>query len=235
MALYNCIIVDDEEVARLKTLSFVKKFPIFKIVGVFSSPESAMSTIEKNTIDVAFLDIDMPTQSGLEFRKTIMQIPVCIFITSYPEHALESFELETLDFLLKPLQLDRFTQTVERIEEFLENKRKVNLFETKFGDDVVYIKKGHEQIKIKLYDILYIEALKDYTLLVTNSKRHCVFMSIGNLLKEKNFESFIRFHRSYAVQKHNIVKMDSHFITLQEEMKLPIGLSFKDNLNTILL
>jgi two-component system LytT family response regulator len=233
MKQFNCIVVDDEEIDRLMAISMVKKFPNLNLIGAFDTAEKALSFIEKGNIDILFLDIDMPESSGLEIRKKALQVPVCVFITSHPEHAVESFELETLDFIVKPLKLDRFTQTIHRIEEFMEIKHKAQLFESSIGGDTIYIKEGHEQTKVKLHDILYLEALKDYTLVVTNQKRHCVLSSIGTLLKENHFQSFVRIHRSFAVQKQYVKKINPQEIELNNNTLIPIGRSYKDNLSLI--
>jgi two-component system LytT family response regulator len=230
---YTCIIIDDDEIDRLTVLSFAKKFPVLDILGVFESAEEALPFIDCNDVDILFLDIDMPGLSGIEFRKKALEIPVCIFITAHPEHAVESFEIETLDFIVKPLKLDRFAQTVSRIEEFMEVKLKASLFEASIGGDTIYIKEGHEQTKVKLHEILYLEALKDYTLIITNKKRHCVLSSIGNLLKEDHFQSFIRIHRSYAVQKQFIQKINPSEIILNNNIAIPVGRSYKENLSFI--
>lgn len=230
---YTCIIIDDDEIDRLTVLSFAKKFAVLDILGVFESAEEALPFIDTADIDILFLDIDMPGLSGIEFRKKALEIPVCIFITAHPEHAVESFEIETLDFIVKPLKLDRFSQTVSRIEEFMEVKLKASLFEASIGGDTIYIKEGHEQTKVKLHEILYLEALKDYTLIITNKKRHCVLSSIGNLLKEDHFQSFIRIHRSYAVQKQFIQKINTSEIILNNNVAIPVGRSYKENLNFI--
>ena len=230
---YTCIIIDDDEIDRLTVVSFAKKFPVLDILGVFESADEALPFIDTTDIDILFLDIDMPGLSGIEFRKKALEIPVCIFITAHPEHAVESFEIETLDFIVKPLKLDRFSQTVSRIEEFMEVKLKASLFEASIGGDTIYIKEGHEQTKVKLHEILYLEALKDYTLIITNKKRHCVLSSIGNLLKEDHFQSFIRIHRSFAVQKQFIQKVNSSEIILNNDIAIPVGRSYKENLNFI--
>lgn len=231
MKKYSCIIVDDDEIDRLTAVSYAKKFPVLDILGVFESAEDAVPFLEKEKIDILFLDIDMPGLNGIEFRKQALEVPVCVFITAHPEHAVESFQIETLDFIVKPLKLDRFTQTVNRIEEFMEIKLKASLFEASIGGDTIYIKEGHEQTKVKLHEILYLEALKDYTLVITNQKRHCVLSSIGNLLKEDHFQSFIRIHRSFAVQKQYVQKINSNEIILNNNAVIPIGRSYKENLN----
>lgn len=229
----NCIIVDDNEIDRLTVLSYAKRFPNLSILGAFEDSAEALVAIENNKIDILFLDIDMPGLSGVELRKKANQVPACIFITSHPEFAVESFELETLDFIVKPLKLDRFEQTVRRITDFFDIKNKATLFESSLGGDVIYIKEGHEQTKVKLHEILYLEALKDYTLIITPQKRHCVLSSIGTLLKENHFQSFIRIHRSFAVQKQFIHKINTQEIILNNNISIPIGRSYKDNLNFI--
>lgn len=234
MEKLNCIIIDDDEIDRLTVVSYAKRFPNLNILGSFELPEDALAIIETEKVDILFLDIDMPNINGLELRKKTLHIPICVYITAHPEHAVESFELETLDFIIKPIKFDRFTQTMNRIQEFMEIKHKAQLFEASIGGDTIYIKEGHQQTKVKLHDILYLEALKDYTLIVTNQKRHCVLSSIGTLLKENHFQSFIRIHRSFAVQKQFIQKINSQEILLNNNILIPVGRSYKDNLNFIL-
>lgn len=234
MIQFNCVIVDDDEIDRLTVVSYAKRFPDLNILGTFESAQDALCLIEKEKVDILFLDIDMPGLSGLDFRKKSLKVPVCIFITAHPEHAVESFELETLDFIVKPIKFDRFSQTMSRIAEFMEIKLKAQLFESSIGGDTIYIKEGYEQTKVKLHDILYLEALKDYTLIITNQKRHCVLASIGTLLKESHFQSFIRIHRSFAVQKQFIKKINAQEIQLNNNVLIPIGRSYKENLNILL-
>jgi two-component system LytT family response regulator len=230
----NCIIIDDDEIDRLTVISYAKRFSNLNILGSYELAEDALAIIEREKVDILFLDIDMPGMNGLELRKKTLDVPICVYITAHPEHAVESFELETLDFIVKPIKFDRFAQTMSRIEEFMEIKHKAQLFEASIGGDTIYIKEGHEQTKVKLHDILYLEALKDYTLIVTNHKRHCVLSSIGTLLKENHFQSFIRIHRSFAVQKQFIQKINSQEILLNNNILIPVGRSYKDNLNFIL-
>jgi len=234
MNTLNCIIIDDDEIDRLTVVSFAKKFPSLQILGVFADAEDALPLLANETIDILFLDIDMPELSGLEFRKIAADVPVCIFITAHPEHAVESFQLDTLDFIVKPVKMERFKQTMVRIEDYMELRLKASLFESSLGGDVIYIKEGHEQTKVKLHDILYLEALKDYTKIVTQNKRHCVLSNIGTLLKATDFNSFIRIHRSYAVQKQYIKKILTHEVQLNNDVLIPIGRSYKENLNNLI-
>lgn len=233
MQVLNCVIVDDDELDRLTVTSFVKRTSNFNLVAVCSSVEEALEAIYKFDIDVLFLDIDMEGENGIELRQKAIEIPVCVFITDYPEYAVESFNLETLDFIVKPVNFNRFEETVKRINEFMEIREKASLYEASLGADVIFIKEGHKQIKMKLHEILYLEALKDYTLLVTNSNRHCVLSNLGNLLTADHFKSFIRVHRSYAVQKQRVTKIKSNEIVLDNHITIPVGRSFRDNLNQL--
>jgi two-component system, LytTR family, response regulator len=233
MEKWNCIIVDDEEVDRLMTMSFVKRFPRLNVVGVFESAEEALVESHTLEIDIAFLDIDMPNVSGIEFRKKMNDIPVCVFITGHSEYAVESYDLETLDFIVKPIKFARFEQTMKRIEDFMETKIKAKLFEMSIGGDTIFLKEGYNQTKISLKDVLYLEALKDYTYVVTLEKKHCVWSNLGVLLKKDYFQSFVRIHKSFAVQKQYVSKIFPQEVILNNKMSIPIGRSFKDNLNLL--
>ena len=227
---FNCIIVDDDEMDRLVVVSYAKRFSNLNIVGVFDTAEKALTFLETNTIEIAFLDIEMPGASGIELRQKALEVPVCVFISSHTESAADTFELQTLDFIVKPFKFPRFEQTIKRIEEFMEVRLKASLFESSIGGDVVYVKTGHDQIKVKLHEILYLEALKNYTILVTEEKRHCVLSNLGEILQEEKFQSFIRIHRSFAVQKQFIQKIGSQEIELKNNVSIPIGRSYKGSI-----
>ena len=231
-SLVSCIIVDDDEVDRLTTLSFARKFSFLKIEGVFENAETALEFLTKSNPDVLLLDIDMPGISGLELRKKLLHIPACIFITSYPDYAVESFENDALDFLVKPLNMERFAKAMERLQQYLTIRKKAALLDSSLGGDAIFIKDGHEQIKIQLHEVIYLEALKDYTSIVTAKRKHCVLSSLGNLLKEKSFQSFIRIHRSYAVQKNYINKITGAGLMVNN-ITLPVGRSYKDILTNL--
>ena len=229
---YNCIIVDDDEIDRLTTLSFARRYPFLHITGIYASSAAAMDRSEED-VAVMLLDIDMPGISGLEFRRRIGNVPACIFITAHTEYAVESFELAALDFLVKPLDSKRFDIAMGRLEAYLDTRRKAELFEYSLGGDVLYIKDGHDQVKIKLHEVLYLEALKDYTSIVTTARKYCVLATIGNLLKEEGFRSFIRVHRSYAVQRHAIGRLTSQEVIIGD-VALPVGRSYRDGLDNLI-
>jgi two-component system, LytTR family, response regulator len=231
---YNCIIVDDNEIDRLTLASFVRKHPFIQIAGIFDSALRALDFALSNQPDILFLDIDMPEINGIDIRKKLAQVPACIFVTSHPEYAVEGFETAALDFLIKPLRPERFEKAMERLQHFLEIHFKAELLDFTLGDDTLFIKDGHDNIKLQLHEIIYLEALKDYTGIVTRNKKYCVLTLLGSLLKEKSFQSFIRIHRSYAVQKHFISKITSKEILINDTF-LPIGRSYKEMVEKIVI
>lgn len=228
----TCIIVDDDEIDRLTTLSFVKQYPFIQITAAYSSAEDALASIKGTLPDIAFFDVDMPGMSGLDLRRQLATIPVCIFITAYPEYAVESFELAVLDYIVKPIKAERFAKSIDRIKEFFTIRHKASLLDYTLGADSIFIKDGHNQVKLQLHEIIYLEALKDYTSIVTKSGRHCVLSSLGNLIKEPAFQSFIRIHRSYAVQKNFIERIKAQEV-LVNNISLPVGRNYKDALSLL--
>jgi len=226
-SIYNCIIVDDNEIDRLTVQMYVKKYPFLNVVGVYTSATDVLVGLENNEVEVVFSDIDMPELTGLELRAQLRHISVCIFITAYPDYAVDSFEVDAFDFLTKPLKADRFDHCMNRLQSYLEMKHKAQLFEYSLGGNTIFIKDGHDQIKLNLHDILYLEALKDYTRIITTTKKYSVLSSIGNLLQSSVFQTFIRIHRSYAVQQNYIERITPQLVYIKG-YSLPIGRSYKD-------
>ena len=234
MVNWKCLIVDDEDVDRLMVVSFVKRFPEFQIVAICKSASEALQVLSREHIDVLFLDIDMPGQSGIELRKHASHVRACVFISGHAEYAVETFELDTLDFIVKPVRFDRFNHAMQRVIRYLEMCGKSEMFDLTIGADSLTIKEGHEQTKVRLSDILYLEALKDYTLLVTTRKKHCIWSNIGSLLKQSPFDTFTRIHKSYAVRKEFVTKLNSHEVVVNHSAIIPVGRSFKENLAALL-
>lgn len=227
----NCVIVEDDDLDRIMITAIVKKYPRLNLTGIFSTAEELFQKMSCQEITVLFLDIDLPGLTGLELRKKLVNIPICIFISAHPEYAIDSFNLDTLDFISKPLKTNRFEKCFNRIEEYLETKQKAALYDASIGGDEIIIKEGHQSIKIKLHEIIYLEALKDYTKIITVNHKHMVLCSIGNLLKKTHFSTFIRVQKSYAVQKNFIQKWDSNMIYLKNGITIPLSKNYIENLN----
>lgn len=225
----SCIIVDDDEIDRLTTLSFVKQYPWLQVSGVFTNAVDALDEVTGKLPDVAFLDVDMPGMSGLDLRRRLNSVPACIIITAFPEYAVESFEVAALDFMVKPIRSERFATTANRLRTFFTIREKASLLDHSFGGDTILIKDGHEQVKLALHEIYYLEALKDYTRIVTANAKHHVLASIGNLLKAPEFAGFVRIHKSFAVQKHFVDRMKTDSVMIKD-IELPVGRVYKENL-----
>jgi len=223
---FSCIIVDDNEIDRLTALAHARQYPTLDVVGVFESATEALACLRDRPVDVLLLDVDMPGLSGLELRAKLMQVPVCVFITAYADYAADSFAVDAFDYLLKPIRADRFSHTMSRIQQFFELKRKAQLFDLSLGADTIFIKDGHRQIKLNLHEVIYLEGLKDYTRIVTTTQPYTVLSSIGNLLQSQPFQSFLRIHRSYAVQRHYIDRIDTQQVHVHN-FTLPIGRNYR--------
>lgn len=226
----KCMIIDDNELDRLVLHHHLKQYENIEIVASFDSAEKAIPYLDL-PIELLFIETELKGMNGMEFRKLAHKIPACIFISSHPEFAIDSFELDTLDFILKPLKTERFQLSMQKLFDFFEMKEKSECFDALLGENSIKIKEGGNICQIKITDILYLEALKDYTRIVTSEKKHCILDSLGNLLHKNYFDSFVRIHRSYAVPKHLIRSKNNHEVELIEHIKLPIGRAYRGNLS----
>ncbi|MBB4806816.1 DNA-binding LytR/AlgR family response regulator [Chryseobacterium defluvii] len=225
----RCMIIDDDELDRLVLHHHLKQYENIEIVASFDSAEKAVPYIDLS-IDLLFLNTDLPGMSGIDFRKLAHKIPACIFVSSHPEYAVDTFELDTLDFITKPLKTERVHLSIQKLLDFFEMKEKCECFDALIGENCIKIKDGSNICQVKITDILYLEALKDYTLIVTSDKKHCMLDSLGNILHKSHFDTFVRIHRSYAVPRHLIRSKNTHEVELVEQIRLPIGRAYKDNL-----
>lgn len=226
----KCIIIEAEEQDRKALSTLLESYPNIEIVDFFDSAEAALPYINL-PLDFVILDINLPGMSGIELRKLSNKIPVSIFISSHPEHAVETFDLDALDFLIKPLKTERFQHSMHKLLDFFEMKDKSDRFDALVGENHMNIKDGCDTFQIKISDILYLEALKDYTRIITHEKKHCILDSLGSLLNKHHFDGFVRIHRSFAIPKHQIKSKNTHEVELIQKIKLPIGRAYKKNLD----
>ena len=177
--------------------------------------------------DIVFADIEMPDISGLEFVRSLSgKVPIPVFITSHPEFALEGFEMEAFDYLLKPINPDRFERCVSRIHDFFELRSKSYAFDKEYNSNFITIKQGYDKYKILTNDILFLEAMKDYTKIITHSTQYLVLGTFSHMVDILPQEKFIRIHRSYIVNRDKIDAAvgSKLFISTYE---LPVGKSYK--------
>src|SRR5690606_24236814 len=188
------------------------KFNFLNNIGVFDNAQQALASISKKAPDILFSDIEMPGITGIEMMKQIIgQVPAPVFITSHPEYALQSFDLEIFDYLLKPINSERFSKCINRLEEFFVLHQKAMAIDNREeGNDYMIIKQGYDKFKVNFDEILYLEAMKDYTKICTAEKQnYLVVETLGGLLQQLPSDRFQRIHRSYIV---NIGRI-THFST----------------------
>lgn len=239
----KCFIVDDEEMAIKVIKSHLEHIPNFEVVGVFHSGVEAFLALERKTIDVLFLDIQMPKVTGIEMLKMIEQRPLTVLTTAHREYALEGFELEVVDYLMKPIGLNRFLQTISRVKKRLFQEKETiiqNVIkeETQSGPDKkvssnhIFIKTNRAYQKIDFEDILHIEAIKNHIKIITKLENHISLIALSEFKKQLP-EYFLRVHRSFIVNTRNIVRFDNYSIQ-NKEGEVPIGRTYKENtLNTL--
>lgn len=230
-SLIRCLIVDDTLLDRIAVEQECLKFGFFEIIDICDSTTKAEKHIEY--ADVIFLDIDMPQEGGLDFLQRIQTAIVCVFITSHPEYALEGFEAQAFDFLVKPLRSERFASTALRLQEYFTIKRKAQEYETELEDEFITIKEGYNTYKIRINEIVYLEALKDYTKIITPQKTYLTLSNLKNFLEFLSSEDFIRIHRSYAVAKNKVSALVDNQIKVGNFL-LPIGKTFKKKIASLL-
>ncbi len=232
-AIINCIVIDDNNLDRLIIEDYVSQCSSLKLLGSFSNPVESIETIKAGKIQLLFMDIDMPVINGIDFFKKLENPPVCIFVTTYPEYALEAFNTHAFDYLLKPVKKERFEQAVKRTEELFDIQAKALLYDMNVEHDTLTIKEGNTINKVLISDIIYLEALTNYTKVVTNNKKYITLCNLKNFLEELPQEKFLRVHRSYAVAKNKINRLESGELILGEH-KIPLGKTYRQQINKII-
>jgi two-component system LytT family response regulator len=219
---YKCIIIDDEPLARELVASHLAKFENFELVDSFENALKAYTFLETNTIDLLFLDIEMPLLKGNDFLKKLKNPPKVIFTTAYREYALEGYELNVIDYLLKPITFDRFFVSIEKFKQLQVPKAPEN--STK--EDHVFVSSGSKNIKIIFDHILFIESLKDYiTIHLENGNSHHLKQNISTF--EKVLDSnFVRIHRSFIIHAKKLTAYTKHEVEINA-VEIPIGSSYK--------
>ena len=229
------IAIDDNPIDLLLLKEYAKAFPFLQHSGSFSTTAGGMAAAEELHPDLLFLDIEMPGMTGLEIlRQLKSKIPLAVFITSHPEFALEGFELSALDYILKPLTAERFAHTARRIEEYWDMKQKAISYEVLFENESLTIKDGHSQIKLPQQDIIYLEAMQDYTKVVTEKKNYLTLTTLSGFMEKISNNNFLRVHRSYAVAINKIKELHANKL-LCGNIEIPIGKTYRSVVTKIKL
>ncbi|WP_339662123.1 LytTR family DNA-binding domain-containing protein [uncultured Polaribacter sp.] len=215
----KCVVVDDEPMAREIIESYIAKTPYLKLIKSCKNASEAILFQQENIVDLFFLDINMPEITGLSLAKIINQKAKIIFTTAYREYAIDGFNLNVVDYLLKPISFDRFLQAVQKVSssEITENNA-----------DFMFVRADRKMVKIDFDAILYIESLSDYVKIFTSEKTVITRETITNLEEKLPAKLFLRIHRSYIVSLNNISSYTNEFIEVYQKA-LPISRSYKES------
>ncbi|MBE7170349.1 MAG: response regulator transcription factor [Williamsia sp.] len=230
---FNCVIIEDNFLDRLIVEAYTKQHPSLRLIASLSNPVESLDILRSGKVDVLFMDIDMPGMNGMEFFRKIDNRPLCCFITSHPEYAIQAFDVHALDYILKPLKKHRFDQTVQRLEELAAIREKAEQYDLQFEQDILMIKEGTSMNRVATREIIYLEALGNFTRVVTAEKKYTTLMNLGNFMENLPKDKFIRIHRSYAVAVNKIRRMEDGELNVGL-IKLPIGKTYKQEINKIL-
>jgi len=227
------LIVDDDEIARIGIEQEATKFPFLQKISSCAHPAEALELIRRFSPDVVFLDIGMPDISGIELlRRKAIAGALPVLITSHPDYALEGYELDAFDYLLKPVSAERFARCAGRLLDFTQLKQKAFAFDENRERNCIVIKQGHDKMKLPIDEILYLEAMKDYTRIKTTAGQYLVLVTLRGMLNQLPQDLFLQVHRSYVVNCSKVTAIDKGHVFIQSD-SLPTGKLYKTALQAI--
>ncbi|MBK6621021.1 MAG: response regulator transcription factor [Saprospirales bacterium] len=237
--MINTLIVDDEPLALDVLETYIEKIADLKLVKRCTNALEALEVLQKEPIDLIFLDIQMPQITGIDFLKSLADPPLVIFTTAYPNYALEGFELDALDYLLKPISFDRFLKAVNRgVDQIkLQRARLSQAQAPEEGEDYFFVKADKKLVKVNYADILYIEGLKDYVIIRLELSRVITLQTMKSLEDKLPQQKFKRIHRSFIVnigKIHAIIGNMVEVIEKGQPKHLPIGKNYRDELQELI-
>lgn len=231
--IIKCLIIDDEPPAREIIRNYINQVSFFKIAGECSNAIEAFTILQQEYVDLIFLDIRMPQLNGNDFLKALKDPPKVIFTTAYPDYALEGYELDVVDYLVKPIPFDRFLKAINKAFRLNTEKNESPTVEERKADSFVYFRADRKMVKVMLQDIYFIESMKDYIKIVTASGNLVTKQSISSVESMLPEKEFIRVHRSYIVSLNKIRKFTAEIIEL-EKNQIPIGKLYKNGVMKML-
>lgn len=220
----KCIIIDDEPLAITVIENHLKNFDHVEIVETFNNPLKAYRVLEQEKIDLIFLDINMPQMTGFAFIENLSYKPLIVITTAYREYAVKSFELNILDYLVKPIPFNRFLKTINKVYQqvYVSNASADSSLQQ---EPHIFLKVNKKLIKINLNDILYIESLKDYIKVITSLGDYVVHKSLTAITEELPQSNFMRIHRSYTISINKIIALEGNTVEISNR-KIPIGRNY---------
>ncbi len=226
--MIRCIIIEDETLAQDVIKNHLQKSGRFNLVGTYRNALEAKEALEKEEVDLIFLDIQLPGMTGLNFLRSLINPPLVVFTTSYPEYALESYEFNVIDYLLKPISYERFSKTIDKI---IDGK----IFKTAAGEikpvnrEHIFIRSNSKFFRISFSDIIYIEGMKDYLKIHTAEHIIITHQTMGEMENILPPGQFIRIHKSYIVSTAQIKAVFGNSVDMEKAL-LPIGLNYKEKI-----
>jgi len=221
-----CIAVDDEPKALEVISIHASKAPEIELIRTFTNPEEALAFLKDNFVDLIFLDINMPRISGLQLVEKLQSKPFIIFTTAYSEYAIESYDFEAVDYLLKPIEFDRFYKAISKVKKLIQlNSIQQDSLLSKY----IFVKDGYKQIKICIDDLLFIQSEGNYLNMVTAKEKILARMTFQELMEKLPANLFFRAHNSYVVNLSHIRKIEDNHLFIGDA-KIPIGIKYKERL-----
>lgn len=235
--MIKCIIIDDEPIALDIIEGYIKKVDFIELVGSFRNGIEAFSFLQNNKVNLVILDVNMPDISGVQVAKLLPSPkPIIIFCTAYAEYAVESYNVEALDYLLKPVEFNRFFKAVIKAKThfdanlpYLQSKRATESNQNQNKQsNYIMVKSGNETQKINLNEIIYIEGTGNYITIHTNAKKIMSLQSMKDFLKFLPYDSFFRIHKSFIISFNFVESIENHQVNIKDKI-IPIGLTYRND------
>jgi len=233
----NCVIVDDEPLASEGLADYVQEVEFLSLQGTCEHPLQLITLLEQQPVDLIFLDIQMPKMTGIDFLKIVREPPMVILTTAFPDFALEGFQLNVLDYLLKPIRFNRFYQAAKKAADQYTLKAAAangQALAPEVHNDSFFVKCGNKYEKIFVADILYIEGLQNYVMIYTLKGKYMTILSLKGLEENLDTHQFIRVHKSFIVSTDRIQTIEGNEVFIAEH-RIPVGRNYKDKVMEQLL
>jgi DNA-binding LytR/AlgR family response regulator len=229
MEIIRCIVLEDEEPAQNLMKFYIKKLADVELVEVFDNALEAADFLENNDIDLIFTDIEMPRLTGLDFIRMQNPCPPIIIITAYPDRANQAYDLDVIDYIVKPLSFERFQKAIKKVQRFLQSQRGEN--QVSEGVNAIYVKEAGVSIKLILNEINYVEGLGDYVKVFTTGRTITLHMTMSKILENLASAKFIRVHKSFIINTDKISTIDSanSLVMLNDKTQITLGRAYKQD------
>jgi DNA-binding LytR/AlgR family response regulator len=228
MNILSCVVLEDEEPAQKLLRHYANQIPEINMLAIFDNAIEATDFLNHTSVDLIITDIEMPRLNGLDFIRMLSPRPLVVITTAYPQHALEGYDLDIVDYVVKPVTLERFKKAIEKAQRFLPNSHE----ESKSSEpENIYLKETGVMVKLELKDIIYIEALADYIKVITVGRTITTHMTMSKMIETLGSSKFIRVHKSFIINTDKITTIDSanSLVMLNDKTQITLGRAFKQD------